>query len=279
MTVSSLSNPTVAVPQFQQWSLKPRWMSLIITGGRTSLDVPRSPSLSYASSNEGSSMMAPPSPTLFIWSSVHFATSNKHGRKPSWASSGEGHSGLEETEPDHGGIRLNMLHRATSAATSVTAISPTQTHVDELSVRSGKGSRSCSHSHRKKGSRDSDGIMAASETIGRPSGELTPGDPSKDDEEEEARKEQIELIDDEADVDPALFEFKLYTLAYMLHLKNIDLLESLVGLKGLLKGLGMSQMRGLGRKALMRSNSIKAGAASDSRPGFGTASASHLVQL
>lgn len=274
MTVSSLSNPTVAVPRFQRWSLKPRWMSLIITGGRTSLDVPRSPSLSYASSNEGSSMMAPPSPTLFIWSSVHFAMSNKHGRKPSWASSGEGHSSLKETEPDHGGIRLNTLHCATSAATSVTAISPTQTHVDELSVRSGKGSRSCSHSCGKKGSRDFDGITAASETIGRSSGELTPGDPSKDDEEEEVRKEQIELIDDEANVDPALFEFKLYTLAYMLHLKNIDLLESLGGLKGLLKGLGMSWTRGLGRKALMRSNSIKAGTASDSRPGFGTASAS-----
>ena len=90
----------------------------------------------------------------------------------------------------------------------MTAVSPTQTHVDKLSVRSGKGSRSCSHSCGKKGSRDSDGVMAASETIGRLSGELTPGDPSKDDEEEEVRKEQIELIDNEADVDPALFEFK-----------------------------------------------------------------------
>ena len=43
--------------------------------------------------------------------------------------------------------------------------------------------------------------LAASETIGRLSGKLTTGDPSKDDEEEEAGKERVELIDGEADVD------------------------------------------------------------------------------
>jgi Ca2+-transporting ATPase len=93
------------------------------TGGRMSLDVPpRSPSPSYASSIEGSTM-APPSPTLSTQSSVHFATSvalrdnkpgdgtsslgllntdrsvAKHIRKSSWASSG--HSSLDVTEPDH----------------------------------------------------------------------------------------------------------------------------------------------------------------------------------
>lgn len=89
---------------------------------------------------------------------------------------------------------------------------PTQTHVDKLSVQSGKGSRSRSHSRGKKGSRDFDGVTATSETIGRLSGELAPGDPSKDDKEKEVRKERIELIDDEANVDPAPFKFKLYTL-------------------------------------------------------------------
>jgi P-type Ca2+ transporter type 2C len=122
--------------------------------GRMSLDVPpRSPSPSYASSNEGSSTFAPPSPTLSTQSSVHFATSvalrdNKpgdgtsslgllhadksvarHSRKPSWASSGEGHSSLEGTEPDHSGIGLTSLQYITSAATSMTAESPTHTHV------------------------------------------------------------------------------------------------------------------------------------------------------
>ena len=60
----------------------------------------------------------------------------------------------------------------------------------------------------------------------------------------------------------------------MLDPKKIDLLESLGGLKGLLKGLGMSRTRGLGRKVLMRSNSFKARATLDDRPGPGTAGAS-----
>ena len=113
-------------------------------------------------------MMAPPSPTLSTHFSAYLATSvvlrdnkpgdgltflnilnpnsaNKHGRKPSWASSG-GQSSLKGTEPDHSAIGLNTLHCATSAATSLTAASPTQTHMDELLVRSGKGSGSWSYS-------------------------------------------------------------------------------------------------------------------------------------
>ena len=90
----------------------------------------------------------------------------------------------------------------------------------------------------------------------RPVGEGV--DLSKDgDEEEEARKGRVELIDNEADDNLTPFKFKPYTLAYMLDPKNIKLLESLGGMKGLLKGLGMSQMRELGRKALMWSNSFK----------------------
>ena len=75
---------------------------------------------------------------------------------------------------------------------------------------------------------------------------MTPGgDPSKDNnEEDEARKGSVELIDDEADVNPTPFEFIPYTLAYMPNPKNIDLLESLGGVMSLLKGLGMSQIRG-----------------------------------
>ena len=101
----------------------------------------------------------------------------------------------------------------------------------------------------------------------RPAGEGV--DPSKDsDEEEEARKGRVELIDNEANVNPVPFKFKPYTLVYILDPKNIELLESLGGMKGLLKGLGMSWMRELGRKALMQSNSFKVYAASDDRPGL-----------
>jgi hypothetical protein len=94
----------------------------------SSLDVrphSRTPSPSYASSIDGGSIGAPPSPTLSTQSSVHFATSvmlrenkpgdgasslgllkdrsvAKHGRRPSWASSGEGHGSLDGTEPNYG---------------------------------------------------------------------------------------------------------------------------------------------------------------------------------
>ena len=275
--------------------LSPFSISPISPTGRSSLDVPRSPSPSYASSNEGSSIIVPPSPTLSTRSSVHFATSvalrdnkpgdgstsltllntsSKHGRKPSWASSG--HSSLEGTEPDHGVIGLNPLHRATSIATSVTAASPTQTHVDDLSVRSENESRSRSHSRRNKGSKDSDGVTVVSETIGRHSGELPSGDPRKDDDDDnEGRNTRIELIDDDIEVDPAPFAFRPYALASMLDPKNIDMLENLGGAKGLLKGLGTSRTNGLGKKALMRRESFKASDASDGRPGPGIAGQRH----
>ena len=150
--------------------LSPFSASPTSAGGRTSPDVPpRSPAPSYTSPNEGSTIV-PRSPTLSTQSSVHFATSialcgnkpgdgnsslgllhtdksvTKHGHKPSWAT---GHSSLEGTEPDHGGIGLSSLQRATSATTSVTAESPTHTHVDSL----------WSRSRAKKGSGDSDGSL------------------------------------------------------------------------------------------------------------------------
>ncbi|KAF9223507.1 Ca-transporting ATPase [Gyrodon lividus] len=132
-----------------------------------SLDVPRSlsPSPTFVSSNEGSSFGAPPSPTLSTQSSVQFATSltlrdNKpdersgisslhllspsiadraaHRRKGSIAtfnSSHEGHSSLDETEPDHGTseYHLHTLRRAKSDATSLTAAAPSHTHLDSAS--------------------------------------------------------------------------------------------------------------------------------------------------
>ena len=259
----SLSDPSLLSP----FPLSPSSPS-----GRSSLDVPRSPSPTYASSIEASSIIVPPSPTLSTRSSVHFATSvalrdnkpgdgstslnllntsHKHGRKPSWASSGEGHSSLEGTEPDH--IILNPLHRVTSTATSFTAASPTQTHLDHLSLHSGQGS----HSPGKKECRDSDGV---SETVGRPSGELPPS--AKNDQDQDAKNSRVELIDDDLQVNPAPFAFRPYTLASLLDPKNIDLLESLGGVRALLKGLGTSGSTGLGEKALTPPPT-------DSRPGAG----------
>ena len=70
------------------------------------------------------------------------------------------------------------------------------------------------HSHGRKGSQDSDGVTAISETVGRSSGELTPGgNPSKDNnEEDEARKGSVKLIDDEADVNLLYSRFRTVAL-------------------------------------------------------------------
>jgi hypothetical protein len=119
------------------------------------------------SSNDGASLFVPPSPTLSTQSSVHFATSlslrdNKpdkhngysslhllsspmdklsaHHRKSSnatFASSHEGHSSLDKTEPDHasGDYGMVHLHPVRSDPTS-TMPSPTHTHVDTASVLS-----------------------------------------------------------------------------------------------------------------------------------------------
>ncbi|KAG1765253.1 hypothetical protein EDD22DRAFT_1015734 [Suillus occidentalis] len=119
------------------------------------------------SSNDGASLFVPPSPTLSTQSSVHFATSlslrdNKpdehngysslhllsspmdkllaHHRKSSnatFASSHEGHSSLDKTEPDHtsGDYGMVHLHPVRSDPTSTTP-SPTHTHVDTASVLS-----------------------------------------------------------------------------------------------------------------------------------------------
>lgn len=110
-------------------------------------------------------MIAVPSPTLSTRSSVHFATlvvlhdnkpgdgstslnllntnnagsHNKRSRKASWASSGEGHLSLKGTESDHGGIKLNTLHRATSAAMSMTSCqSGLGRGVDRIRVPTGR---------------------------------------------------------------------------------------------------------------------------------------------
>ncbi|KAG1838686.1 hypothetical protein F4604DRAFT_1941180 [Suillus subluteus] len=119
------------------------------------------------SSNDGASLFVPPSPTLSTQSSVHFATSlslrddkpderngysslhllsspmdklSAHHQKSSnttFASSHEGHSSLDETEPDHasGDYGMVHLHPVRSDPTS-TMPSPTHTHVDTASVLS-----------------------------------------------------------------------------------------------------------------------------------------------
>ncbi|KAH7919721.1 Ca-transporting ATPase [Leucogyrophana mollusca] len=265
--------------------------------GRMSLDVPRSysPSPTFASSNEGSSLNVPPSPTLSTQSSVHFATSlslrdNKpedrngyaslsllspvpsHRRKGSnatWASSFEAHSSTDETEPDHGGTDYGLvsLHRAKSDATSMTIASPSHTHVD-LSSEPSK-----SHAAFGKSPSDSDDNVPTSSRRKPPSKDDAssnkPNGRSRTPDEESGGVTKIDL-DQDATVDPGPFRFKPYQLASLLDPKSLEALEALGGISGLMSGLGTHGTRGLDTKSAVRSGDDTGRNPSDGRPGAGS---------
>lgn len=230
---------------------------------RASLDVPTSPTPTYVSSNDGSSITVPPSPTLSNSSSVHFQTSvalrdnrpgsglsslgllnppdagpsHTHRRKGStatYASSSEG------TEPDH---RENIpltpieLHHVKSNTTSLT-------HVEST------------HSREKREITDSDTATAVHEKNKKK---------DEEDKDADALDNQRVALPQDADTDPTPFSFKPYELAHMLDPKNLKALENFGGIKAVLKGLGTSRTRGL-ETGLARSDSRKAG---DGRPGAG----------
>ncbi|KAF8837766.1 Ca-transporting ATPase [Paxillus ammoniavirescens] len=261
-----------------------------------SLDAPRSlsPSPTFVSSNEGSSFGAPPSPTLSTQSSVQFATSltlrdNKpdersgitslhllsptladrapHRRKGSVAtftSSHEGHSSLDETEPDHGGseFHLHTLRRAKSDATSLTVAALSHTHVDSASERSKSQSRSGKF---VAGYSDENIPSVSHDAPQLPGGVSTqiPGMKGPDG-EQSANIAKPEILQDEA-VDPAPFSFKPYELACLLDPKNLDALQAMGGIDTILKGLGTHPTRGLLLGVPNRGGSHP----SDGRPGAG----------
>ena len=129
----------------------------------------------------------------------------------------------------------------------MTAESSTHTHVDTFSERSH------SRSHPKKDSADSDGVAAISGMDGVQS--RTDGKRRAEVEKEESKHIRLDLEQHSDDVDPTPFAFKPFTLASMLDPKNLETLETLGGIGGVLKGPGTNP-RGLGRKA-------------DGRPGAG----------
>ncbi|KAH7915645.1 Ca-transporting ATPase [Hygrophoropsis aurantiaca] len=270
--------------------------------GRTSLDVPRSysPSPTFASSNEGSSLNAPPSPTLSTQSSAHFATSlslreNKpderfgltslgllsppferasHRRKGSnatWASSYEGHSSMDETEPDHGGPDYNLvsLHRAKSDATSMTIASPTHTHIDLASEPSK------SRSHFGKSFAELDDNLGSSSRPEAQLGDTTP--PTRPRSRSHSSDEEVGAItkldlDQDAAIDPGPFKYKPYQLASLLDPKSLEALEALGGVSALLRGLGTDAAHGLNTKTTQRHTGFNDGGGgnpSDGRPGAG----------
>ncbi|KIJ14249.1 hypothetical protein PAXINDRAFT_12900 [Paxillus involutus ATCC 200175] len=263
-----------------RWAGPPSLLSPYSNGNlgprRLSLDAPRSlsPSPTFASSNEGSSFGAPPSPTLSTQSSVQFATSltlrdNKpdersgvsslnllspsfpdrapHRRKGSFAtftSSHEGHSSLDETEPDHGGseFHLHTLRRAKSDATSLTVAALSHAHVDSASERSKSQTRSAKF---VAGYSDENIPSVSHDAPQLPGGVSTPIPGVKgSDGEQSTNIAKPEILQDEA-VDPAPFSFKPYELACLLDPKNLDALQAMGGIDTILKGLGTHPTRGL----------------------------------
>ena len=203
---------------------------------RVSLDVPPSPAPTYASSNDGTTINAPPSPTLSNKSSVHFATSlnlrdndvnrptfsgllspvhslspNQHRRNRSWASSIGGTSS-DGTEPDHAppspDVPLNPLRHVKTASSDNTRVN-----------------RSRSHSRVKSQSRESNDLKGKGREI--------------------ADSQINTPLPNDLDCDPAPFAFKPYQLAQILDPKDLSLLDALGGIDGLLTGLGTHKSRGL----------------------------------
>ncbi|KAF7316904.1 Calcium-transporting ATPase [Mycena chlorophos] len=219
---------------------------------RGSLDIPSSPT----HTDDGSSINAPPSPTLSSHSSVHFnpptslalRDNNPQLRNPSILLSpldgGRTHqrkgsnatfatTATDATEPDPSPRPEEELRHVKSNTTSVTRV----------------GSRSASRA--KRDTTDSDTATAVSHSKGKKPMEA---------------QEHIEL---ESDADPAPFRWRPNDLAMMLDPKNIQTLERMGGVVGLLDGLGSTPEMGL------RGASLDSGQGpGDGRPGAGVG-ASH----
>ncbi|KAJ6544760.1 calcium-transporting ATPase [Mycena vulgaris] len=217
---------------------------------RGSLDVPSSPT---HTDDGASTMTAPPSPTLSNRSSVHFNPTslalrgnNPELRTPSiLLSPVDGRSTHQRkgsnatfasisdaTEADHSPRTEEELRHVKSNTTDATRV----------------GSRSVSRAKRE--TVDSDTATAMSE------GKKGTGP-----------QEHVEL---DTDTDPTPFRFRSNELAMMLDPKNLDTLEYLGGIEGLLDGLGTSAEVGLGGPSLARSTTGLSGhGPGDGRPGAG----------
>ncbi|KAJ7494644.1 Ca-transporting ATPase [Mycena galericulata] len=228
-------------------------------GPRVSLDVPSSPT----HTDDGSFTSVPPSPTLSSRSSVHFnnPTSlalrdnkpelrnpsillsptdgtgrNTHQRKGSNATFASTIDDL--TESDHSPRPDEELRHVKSNTTSLTQV----------------GSRSASRA--KRDTADSDTATAISVKGLRRKKGAGPQD-------------HVEL---DTDTDPAPFRFRSNDLAMMLDPKNLDTLEYMGGIEGLLESLGTTHDMGLSGASLARSTSGPG--PGDGRPGAGVG-ASH----
>ncbi|KAJ7284885.1 calcium-transporting ATPase [Mycena rebaudengoi] len=217
---------------------------------------PRSPADGPSSpthTDDGSSILtAPPSPTLSNHSSVHFNTSlalreNKPElRVPSLLlapsdgrnthqrkGSNATFASSNETEADHNTRDDVDLQHVKSNATSVTEID------------------SRSHSRSKRDTADSDTTRADKAT-------------------KEKKGDAPHEVELEEDSDPAPFHFRPNRLAMLLDPKNLDGLEEMGGIDGVLEGLGTTIQTGLSTASLTRTATGLSGQGpGDGRPGAG----------
>ena len=269
---------------------EPGFLSLpnpILRTGRNSLEAPSSPSpsspLSERSDRSDSPLLnVPPSPTLSAHSgtSVHWATSTQlrtnrpeehdgisslgllsppasgHRRKGSNATFTSSISG-SETEPDHTGessnIALSPLLTARSDAS--TLASPTHTHVDSASdggSRPGSRSSFVKKFHRlRRASRSPEGSDGVdTDTSDGPPAAPKPAKKGKGKKKRELERLAAIELEQDANKDPTPFAFKPFQLASLLDPKNIEALEDLGGVDGLLRGLGTHRTLGLGAASL-----------------------------
>ncbi|KAG2361782.1 hypothetical protein BDR07DRAFT_1485475 [Suillus spraguei] len=272
VTTDLSSNPLFTSSSTNAFS-QPRPDSTLLSPGlhpqsqrRVSVDSrSHSPSPTMVSSNDGACLTVPPSPTLSAHSSSHFPTAlslrdnkpdersgysslnilspliNKvsiHQRKSSnatFTSSHEGHSSLDETEPDHGSGDYGMvpLHPVRSDPPS-TLHSPTHTHVDTASVLS-----------RSKPAKSDLSIENHVTTTPPPDANIheNPSD-SRHSLQANGDVPKVELVQDDL-VNPRPFKFRPVELASLLDPKNLDALQKLGGIDGLLDGLGTDSSQGL----------------------------------
>ena len=219
--------------------------------GRLSLDVPRSlsPSPTVVSSFEGSSVGVSPSPTLSTQSSLQSATSlhlrnnkpeersgltsldllshaildtDRRKRSIITLSSNDGHSSLDETEPDHGD-GAPFLHRARSDTTSLTVTSPSA-HFEF---------RSREFMHRESEVLHPPvNIPLELRSSSAPDGGHAAGTP-------------VAMPLHDEDIDLGSLAFEPYKLASLLDPKGLHSLEAIRGVESLLRGLGTDPTQGL----------------------------------
>ena len=238
----------------------------ILRNSRNSLEIPGSP--------DASSIQPPPSPTLYTHSSgsIHWANSTVHDGLSSLGllpPPSQGHSrnsspgtvssiGSNFTDrdtEDSASLGLSLM-RSCQSDTLSTHPSPTNTHVDAASDTSRPSSpaglfkRAVQRVHHSS-SFPSGGIDVDSDTTRHDSGQRDDNADVNLKGDELARPAVPVLnLKQEANSNVEPFSFKPLQLAGLVGTKDLVNLESLGGVEGLLRGLGVRRRRGLSTKPI-----------------------------